>query len=205
MAIVALASYACQDEAGAWQGDAIFEEVTEGRQHQTDLQRKKDPKAAAYSACTDLFSWCAEALGCTDEQIVNRNDDGGRRPWVTGGGPTFIQNAPGYVYASRAVRAGQLPGVGAALVLLDPWHVAILAELDLERGVCVVYEYGQFGTAPHTQLGAACGQKHTHAAKIMGTQLVIKGRVVGGWLPVEALPLSKPALMPDDFAGTLAQ
>ena len=201
LAVCALAHYACDGDTGRIQGDSIFEEVTECRQTNTDKQRLTDPHAVPYSACTDLFSWCAEHLGCEDEAIVNRNDDGGRKDWVTGGGPRFIQSAPGYVQAPRALASGQLPACGAWLVLLDPWHVCLLESLDLELGSCVVYEYGQF----NTKTGKAYGRRNTHPVKRMGNQLVVKGRVVGGWLPSESLPLTKPGLMPDDFAGTLQQ
>ncbi len=205
VAMVAVCAYACKGPIGAFQGDPVFDEVTEGRQDQQDAARRQNPHVVPYSGCTDLFSFCAEAVGVEDEEFVNRNDDGGRKPWATGGGPTFITRAAWYLDAKRH-DVMTILGPGDALVVADPWHVCMVCAVDLVAMTIIVYEYGQFDTAR----GKACGRLNTHGLKRVGRDWVVIGRferVVQGIVTADefAKRITKPGRLPDDFAGTLRQ
>lgn len=198
---IAIADYYCNGTTGAWQHGRCndrFQEVTEGRQDATDRARAQNPSLAAYSACTDLFSKCKARLGARSEKVINRKDDGGSRDWVVGGGPAFIQGVPGYVHA-RQMPPGSKPSIGSWVVLDSSWHVAFLVDLDLEKGIAVLCEYGQFGVDPETGKAVAYGRRNTHPAKYVGRDLTIKGRLVLGWVPPGAVPLDAPAELPDDY------
>jgi hypothetical protein len=76
-AAVALVEYACGFEAGRNKDDAVYKEVTEGRDGPGPEQRRR------YSSCGDLAHWLYMRLGIR-EAWVNRRDDHAFGPWRPG-------------------------------------------------------------------------------------------------------------------------
>ncbi len=199
-AIVAVTAYACNGTEGRFQGEPIFDEVTEGRQDATDRARLQNPSLDAYSGCTDLFSYAGEAVGVEDETFVNRNDDGGRKPWQVGGGPTFITRADWYRSIVGHPDLMASVGPGDALVVASPWHVCMVVAVDIEGGTITVDEYGGFDT----KKGKACGRRATHTLKRVGAQWILRNRVVQGFVSATefAKRITGIARMPDDYEAT---
>lgn len=199
-AMLAVCDYACNGTTGVVQGDPVFDEVTEHRQETTDKARAKNPNLAAYSGCTDLFSYVAEAIGVEDENFVNRSDDGGRKPWVTGGGPTFITRSAWYKPMRGHPELMESVGPGYAAIIADPWHVCMVKWVDLVAMKIGVYEYGGF----KEMVGKASGAFNVHDLKRVGSDWVVIGRfqrVVQGIVPAEefAKRITGMARLPDDF------
>lgn len=76
-AAVALCEYACGAELGRRKDDAVYMEVTEGRDGPGPEQR------ARYSSCGDLAHWMYKRLGVRGPW-VNRMDDNAFGPWKPG-------------------------------------------------------------------------------------------------------------------------
>jgi hypothetical protein len=79
---VALAAYATNDGRGRGLGDPVHELVTEGRRLANEQRRRHGSPEVPYYSCCDLGHWLLSCLGCTDEAVVNRTDDGGHVPWL---------------------------------------------------------------------------------------------------------------------------
>lgn len=77
MAALALCEYACGYTTGRNKDDAVYREVTEGRDGPGPEQRKK------YSSCGDLAHWLYKRLGIR-EPWLNRTDDGVFGDWRAG-------------------------------------------------------------------------------------------------------------------------
>ena len=97
----ALALYAVNGDAGRNVGDLIHEQVTEGRRRQWEDARKAGAAwalamKAGYHSCGDLVAWMLTRLGCRDEALVNRTDDGGIRAWQPGRNVTNITGSRFY-------------------------------------------------------------------------------------------------------------
>ena len=91
-AAVSIARWAVDNERGRSTGDPVHEWVTEGRRKQyEDALRRRAQWAldmpAGYSSCGDLPHFVAMLLGCRDEIVVNRGDDGGLVGWAVGRNP----------------------------------------------------------------------------------------------------------------------
>lgn len=195
-AAIAIARFACGGDDGRVVGDPVFEVVTEGRQTRQDALMLTHPGTKPYSACTDLHSYVRNRLGCNVEKYINREDeDGGVQDWAIGGGPAFVQRSPGFMTARQALARGGHFLAGDSVTLGDPWHVAILESLDLDLGSAVLLEYGGF----NRKLGKAEGRRNIHPARMVGADLTIKGRLVTGIAPLEALPLDGVGIVPEDF------
>jgi hypothetical protein len=82
-AAVALCEYACGFEAGRSKDDAVYKEVTEGRDGPGPDVRKR------YSSCGDLAHWLYSRLGIR-QPWVNRTDDGVYGTWKPGANITQL-------------------------------------------------------------------------------------------------------------------
>lgn len=82
-AAVALCEYACGFEAGRSKDDAVYKEVTEGRDGPGPDVRKR------YSSCGDLAHWLYSRLGIR-QRWVNRTDDGVYGTWKPGANITQL-------------------------------------------------------------------------------------------------------------------
>lgn len=76
-AAAALCEHACGYDRGRGKDDAVYIEVTEGRDGPGPEQRKR------YSSCGDLVHWLYKRLGIR-EPFLNRTDDGANGPWRSG-------------------------------------------------------------------------------------------------------------------------
>ena len=168
---LAIASYACNGDDGRELGDPVFEAVTEGRNHW--------PK---YSACGDLPQFTLARLGLRDEHIVNRNDDGGTRPWSIGQNLSKLVFATGkaFVWASVTKR----PKPGDVLYLATPEHVCVLDSLDETAGTIATFDYGLFDA----KNGRPQGRRRISRFRVQGKQLVVGNRILKGWLDIARIP-----------------
>lgn len=137
------AAWATNDGAGANLNDPRHEEVTEGRTKQyEDALRAKQAWAlamkAGYSSCGDLLYWLLRKLGCRDEKILNRTDDGGKKDWQPGEN-TFL--GPRASYALRPVTERPEPGDLMMNDNVHRGHMYVVRSID-EDGTMVTEDYG---------------------------------------------------------------
>ena len=188
-AAVVLAEYAVDGDNGRAVGDPIHEWVTEGRRARSEARRKKDPSANDYSSCGDLPHWMLACLGCRDEAVVNRTDDGGVKDWVIAVNLSRLTRSPWYVREG----VGE-PDLGDILLTgnLDSgrdWHACVLL-MRVTDDQWVTADYGQ----PY-------GQKRVAIVKLSHKGRVVRGKRLRGWVSLENVPLSMSAVVPDTFMG----
>lgn len=178
---LALASYATNGGAGRNLGDAVHEEITEGRRKANEERRAKGSPEVPYYSCCDLVHWLLARLGCTDERLVNRTDDSGERDWQVAVNLSRITGSPHFVRP----RHGETPSPGDALVLdASGGHACIVRRW--EGGLCESDDYGQpYGARRQRRV-----EPDGRGGWIAG------GRPVIGWLDLEAVPLEGPAALP---------
>lgn len=179
---LALAAYATADGAGRDIGDPVHEAVTEGRTLANEQRRARGSPEVPYSSCTDLATWMLVGLGCTDESLINRDDDGGRIPWQIGQSLPRLVRAPSYQQAA----AGGAPAPGDVLFLTDHGgHVCVLRVWDTLAGLATTDDYGQ----PYAR------RRH-RTLRQRGGVWTLDGRPLGGWIDLDAVPLDGPARLP---------
>ena len=174
----ALALYAVNGDAGRNVGDLIHEQVTEGRRRQWEEARKAGAAwalamKAGYQSCGDLVAWMLTRLGCRDEALVNRTDDGGIRAWQPGRNVTNITGSRFY----RRAKGGGTPWPGDPMFLLHGGgHLDILLGWDETGRTVTVAAYGQpYGRKRVRQLGGSDGR------------WTLDGSVLDGWLDLDAV------------------
>lgn len=186
---LALAAYATRDGAGRDVGDPVHEAITEGRTKGNEERRRRGSPEVPYESCGDLAHWTLMSLGCTDERLVNRGDDGGQVPWKIGANLWRITGAPGYVHAAQ----GGAPTPGDVLYLNDRGgHVGLLRAWDEPSGVAITEDYGQ----PY-------GRRRHRILRRQGGRWTLDGRPLDGWLDLDAVPLDGPARLPEGMAEAL--
>lgn len=179
---LALAAYAVNDGQGRDIGDPVHELVTEGRTKANEERRAAGSPEVPYSSCTDLATWMLASMGCVDESLINRDDDGGRIPWQIGASLPRLVHAPSYQPASK----GGAPAPGDILFLTDRGgHVAVLRVWDELAGLATTDDYGQ----PH-------GRRRHRTLRRQGGVWTLDGRPLGGWIDLDAVPLDGPAKLP---------
>jgi hypothetical protein len=173
-------------------GDPVHEWVTEGRRKQyEDALRRGDQWAidmpAGYSSCGDLWHFVLMLLGCRDEAVVNRNDDGGLVGWAVGRNLTRIVDSRWYVDAEEAE-----PEEGDLLHVVKPEHASIL----LYKGA------GSWQTADY---GQPWGKKLACPISRRGPVTYVRGRRLAGLGSLERMvrlgAFTESAIVPDDFVG----
>lgn len=180
---VALAAYATNDGRGRDIGDPVHEAITEGRTLANMQRRARGSPEVPYSSCTDLATWVLASMGCTDESLINRSDDGGRIPWQIGASLPRLVHAPSYQPASK----GGAPVAGDILYLTDNGgHVCILRVWDTLAGLATTEDYGQ----PY-------GRRRHRTLRRQGGVWTLDGRPLGGWIDPDAVPLDGPAKLPE--------
>ena len=180
---LALAAYAVADGAGRDVGDPVHELVTEGRTLANEQRRAKGSPEVPYSSCTDLATWVLASMGCTDESLINRNDDGGRVPWQIGASLPRLVHAPSYQHASR----GGAPAPADILYLGNAGgHVCVLRVWDELAGLATTDDYGQ----PY-------GRRRHRTLRRQGGRWTLDGRPLEGWIDLDAVPLDGPARLPE--------
>lgn len=179
---LALAAYAVNDGQGRDAGDEVHELVTEGRTLANEQRRARGSPEVPYSSCTDLATWVLASMGCVDESLINRSDDGGRIPWQIGASLPRLVRAPSYQQAA----AGGTPAAGDILFLADRGgHVAVLRVWDELAGLVTTDDYGQ----PY-------GRRRHRTLMRQGGVWTLDGRPLGGWIDLDAVPLDGPAKLP---------
>lgn len=179
---LALAAYAVNDGQGRDVGDPVHELVTEGRTLANMQRRAKGSPEVAYSSCTDLATWVLASMGCVDESLINRSDDGGRIPWQIGASLPRLVHAPSYQPAS----GGGAPAPADILFLTDKGgHVCVLRVWDELAGVVTSDDYGQ----PY-------GRRRHRTLRRQGGVWTLDGRPLGGWIDLDQVPLGGPARLP---------
>jgi len=131
-AIVANAAFACNGGEGRIHGDPVFDEVVEDRQ-----------RFPRYSGCADLVHWCLRRCGFRNERILNRDDDGGKKPWRSGVNVSRLVYAAGSAFSwwKRGALLNVIPGDMALLGDPGREHVCIVAEVTEQ--LVTSYDYGQ--------------------------------------------------------------
>ena len=181
---LALAAYATADGRGRDVGDPVHEAITEGRRKANEERRAKGSPEVEYSSCTDLATWLLVALGCTDEALVNRDDDGGLLPWQIGQSLPRLVHAPWFVHAS----GDSEPQPGDILYLGDRGgHVAVLRERS--DSAVLTEDYGQ----PYAR-------RRLRTLRRQGGRWMLDGRPLEGWLDLDQVPLDGPARLPEVVA-----
>lgn len=184
-AAVALARYAVNDAKGRGRDDPVHAWITEGRRTANERRRAKGSPEVPYSSCGDLAHWLLMCLGCRDERIVNRTDDGGVRDWAMCVNLSRLIQSPWYTTHGE-------PEPGDILHVASPHHVAVL--LETRPGQWITADYGQ----PYGQR-RVCPVRDTYRGKL------VRGRVLEGWVSLAALVdqggLTESALVPGSFAG----
>lgn len=181
---VRLVLFAVNGAQGRGLGDPVHEEITEGRRKQWEDARRAGAAwalamRAGYHSCGDLVAWVLARLGCRDESVVNRTDDGGIKAWQPGKNVTNITGAKAY---RKAKEGGPTPQPGDALFLLDNGgHLAVLIQWNDQAGLVVTADYGQ----PY---GARRVRKLTKA----GGRWRLDGRELDGWLDLDAVAFEGP-------------
>jgi hypothetical protein len=180
---VALATHAVNGTLGRSVGDPVHEEVTEGRRRQWEVALRAGAAwarsmSAGYYSCGDLAAWMLWRLGCRDESLVNRTNDGGVRAWVPGRNLTVIAS-------SRAFTAGRPPTVpqpGDILFLnQNGGHVCVLLEWDAASGLCITADYGQpYGRRRSRRIGQRAGA------------WTLDGVTLRGWLDLDGVRFTAP-------------
>lgn len=190
-AAVSIARFAVGGYGGRYVGEPVFERITEGRQRAQDAQQIRDPlHTVAYSACGDLCHYVLRCLGCRDETLVNRNDDGGSHPWSVGRNLSMMNGSKLWVRHTKGV----LPGRGDLCMVESPLHVLVFDEL-LDDGTIITYEYGGWD-----QKRGACGRQKKQAVSYPDGRLHFGGRVLLGFIPITTVPLTESAIVPDSFS-----
>jgi len=192
-AVISIAQFATGGDVGRWVGDPIFERVTEGRQAIQDAAQRKNPKIVPYSACGDLVHYILRCIGCRDESLVNRNDDGGTHPWDVGKNLTKLNTSP---YWHRHVK-GVLPTRGCLCMIGEPAHVFIFEGFSADGLTVVTYDYGKWDN----KKGAGGHRTVSKVGYTSGGLLTIGGRTLYGWIQPEEVPLTESAIVPNSFEG----
>lgn len=195
-ASVAIAHYACAGSSGRFEGDPVFERVTEGRVSANTRARRTDPSQVPYYSCGDLASYDLDQLGCRNEAMVNRNTDEGVKPWVVGANIAFIYKNPHFKVCRNQ---DDIPGEGDILDCVEgnppSAHVCILADWNPEAGEATTYDYGQVvGFKP-------AGIMRVRKLRFSGGKWWLDGKSLLGFIPIVDIPLSESAIVPDDFEG----
>lgn len=180
---VALALHAVRGVLGRDVGDPVHEEVTEGRRREWEVALRAGAAwavamKAGYHSCGDLVAWMLHRLGCRDEALVNRTDDGGLRAWQPGQNLTNITGSRCYAAHTTA----DVPQPGDVLFLLkNGGHLGVLIEWDGAAGVAITADYGQpYGRRRSRRIGRRDGR------------WTLDGSTLHGWLDLDAVPLDGP-------------
>lgn len=193
-AAVALARYAVDADGRRERktGDPVHDWITENRRAQYERALAAGQawavemsKRGSYSSCGDLAHWLLLCLGCRDERLVNRSDDGGKTPWRVQVNISRIQSHPAYV---RATASAGRPGLG------DICHVLGNAPgsdhvFGLIRWLAAAVTGAHYG-APH-------GELRTEALHTLGGLHRIGQRRLVGWLDVTRVEYAETAVVPD--------
>ena len=168
-------------------GDPVHEWVTEGRRKQyEDALRRGASWAinmpAGYSSCGDLAHWLLMCLGCRDERVVNRGDDGGIKGWAVGANISRLVSSPWY-------RTDLDPQPGDILQVASPHHVAVLLE-RVSDDQWLTADYGQ----PY-------GKRRVCPVRRVRGGLQVRGRMLVGYVSLAKVPLTETALVPDWVQG----
>jgi hypothetical protein len=173
----------------------VHEWVTEGRrkQYEDALRRgaawaiKMRDEGGGYQSCGDLWHFVAMLLGCRDERVVNRGDDGGLVGWAVGANLSRLVRSPWYV-------AWGEPDLGDLLHVTGPDHAAVLLERTAENE----WATGDFGQ-PYGR------RKVCPVRPIWGGGRTVRGRRLAGWVSlarmVEMGGLVESAIVPDSWVG----
>lgn len=187
---VALALYAVNGIHGRNVGDPVHEEVTEGRRRQWEQALRAGQAWAkampqGYHSCGDLVAWVLARLGCRDESLVNRTNDGGTRAWVPGRNLTAIVGHAAFVRGTTATE----PQPGDAVFLaMSGGHLDVLIEWDTVARLATVAAYGQ----PY-------GRRRTRPIGKRGKAWTLDGSEVGGWLDLDRVTFDGPV----DLSGVV--
>jgi hypothetical protein len=189
-AAVSLATLAVDGENGRRVGDPIHEWVTEGRRQEYEWAVRNGSKWALnmepYSSCGDLAHWLLTMLGCRDESVVNRTDDGGVMDWMPG---PNISRLVGSKFYTKGHRVN--PMLGDIIHVSSPHHVAVLIEKKSEDKWFTA-DYGQpYGQRKPCDIGFSRNIKY------------IRGRPLQGFVSLSKMvnsgAFTESAVVPDDF------
>lgn len=183
---VALAAYATADGRGRGLGDPVHEMITEGRRKANEERRLRGSPEVPYYSCCDLAHWMLACLGCTDETLVNRGDDGGEVPWRVSVNFSRLRGAKAF-FSPRYDE----PASPGDILLIDHagGHAAVVRSWDEATGVVVTENYG----------GPYAHRKTQHAVT-SNKGWLLDGSKILGWVDIEDVSLDGPARLPEVVA-----
>ena len=164
-----LAAWAVGYGKGADSGMLEHEVVTEGR-YTRWLQAKERGEAWAqkceYSSCGDLCHFLLSYLGCRDESVVNRDDDGGTHPWAIGVNISRLSTDHPALRPNFA-----LTQCGDFVFVNNKYggHICVVRSWDLDAKQAVTSDYGQ-----------PCGRQRTKVIGVGPNPAAAKGWTLGG-------------------------
>jgi hypothetical protein len=189
LAARALTLFAVNGKKGRAPPDLVHEWVTEGRRTQWERAFARGDKWAVdmvpYSSCGDLPHWLLMLLGCRDELVVNRGDDGGVVDWKPG------PNISRLVLSKFYVTEGE-PEDGDPLHVQYPDHMCVLTD-KVSAGKWLTGDYG----GPYANLMPCPVSRGSGGTK------VVRGRALKGWVSLSKMldlnAFTQSAWVPDDF------
>lgn len=187
--MLALAAYATNDGRGRGLGDPVHELVTEGRRKQSEERKAKGSKEVDYYSCCDLPHWAYACMGCTNEHLVNRTDDGGVIPWQVSVNLSRLRGAAAF-FVPRAGECAQ-PG-DVMLINRAGGHACVVRSWDA-AGRVVTDNYG----------GPYAHRKEQQATPDGRGGWLLDGSPVMGWLDLDQVPLDGPARLPEAVEAAL--
>lgn len=152
-AAVALCEYACGPEPGRRKDDAVYVEVTEGRDGPGPEQRRH------YSSCGDLAHWLYKRLGIR-EAWINRTDDGAFAAWKSGANVSQLWGGTCPIDKEPPSDSSWLPGPGDVVLIWNSGFDAhVMVSLGRDGNSLRTANFGAAGMSPVVTSGAKIGSK----------------------------------------------
>lgn len=182
-------------------GDPVHTYVTEGRMKQwVDARARGDAWAQRmiYSSCGDASNTLFAMLGCRDEALVNRTEDGGEHDWISGVNISHLTR-------SKVLRhpGDGMPQPGDVLFQMNVHggHVSIMDHIvENADGTmrAITHNYGQ---GNKTDAKKKDEPLVVQVDSIGHTTMAISGHPIVYWADLSLITFEESALVPDAFEG----
>jgi len=190
----AIASYFTNGWLGRFEGEPVFEWVTEKRVSLNTMYRRNNPNIVPYFSCGDLCHATLFCLGCRDETLVNRTGDEGKIPWVVGVNISRIVRHPAF----KMMKPENLKNLGKSDILClrgetqGTEHVCVFDGIDNNH--VLSYDYGQVTKGRNS--GIQCSRPIT----VRNGKVWLGDKFILGYLRLELIQFTESCIVPDDFA-----
>lgn len=187
-------------------GDPVHTYVTEGRMKQWVEARARGEAWAmkmAYSSCGDPVHTLFAMLGCRDEGIVNRTEDGGEHDWISGMNINYLTRSKVLRHPGDGLPQ---PGDPVFVMNVHGGHVCILEKIAPHPTAPPTRTMWRATTHDYGQGNPVDAQQKEKDLEIkvdtMGhTTMTLGGNPVMYWVDLSLLTLEESALVPDSFEG----